>query len=158
MSCRNEPRAGSLDGTAGTAYRASTEQGREFGQRDSSPRGRKSSTCPSGKSLLRNDSDFWNAVAVTTQTSPRNYPGSCSQREPEKGQTLLRPPAEVVVTRREFIGTLAGALLAAPLAVEAQPAGKVWRIGFLSLQAPLVSYLCGSAACVGARRQGVPAA
>ena len=90
MSCRNEPRAGSLDGTAGTAYRASTERGREFGQRDSSPRGRKSSTCPSGKSPLRNDSDFWNAVAVTTQTLPRHYPGSCSQREPKKGQTLLR--------------------------------------------------------------------
>jgi putative ABC transport system substrate-binding protein len=36
-----------------------------------------------------------------------------------------------VVTRRAFIGTLAGGLLAAPLAAEAQPAGKVWRIGYL---------------------------
>ena len=36
------------------------------------------------------------------------------------------------VERRVFLaGTLA--LLAAPLAVEAQPAGKVWRIGYLSL-------------------------
>ena len=34
--------------------------------------------------------------------------------------------------RRAFIGTLAGSLLAAPLAAEAQPAGKVYRIGFLS--------------------------
>src|SRR6202035_3128346 len=33
--------------------------------------------------------------------------------------------------RRAFIGSLAGGLLAAPLAAEAQPAGKVWRIGFL---------------------------
>jgi len=33
--------------------------------------------------------------------------------------------------RRSFIGTLAGGLLAAPLAAEAQPAGKVPRIGFL---------------------------
>ena len=33
--------------------------------------------------------------------------------------------------RRAFIGTLAGTILAAPLAVEAQPAGKVPRIGFL---------------------------
>jgi putative ABC transport system substrate-binding protein len=32
--------------------------------------------------------------------------------------------------RRAFIGTLAGGL-AAPLAAEAQPAGKVWRIGLL---------------------------
>ena len=33
--------------------------------------------------------------------------------------------------RRAFLGTLTGGLLAAPLAVEAQPAGKVPRIGFL---------------------------
>ena len=34
--------------------------------------------------------------------------------------------------RRAFIGTLAGGLLAAPLAAEAQSAEKVWRIGILS--------------------------
>ena len=33
--------------------------------------------------------------------------------------------------RRAFIGTMTGALLAAPLAAEAQPTGKVYRIGFL---------------------------
>jgi putative tryptophan/tyrosine transport system substrate-binding protein len=33
--------------------------------------------------------------------------------------------------RRAFIGTLAGGLLAAPLAAGAQPAGKVYRIGIL---------------------------
>ena len=31
--------------------------------------------------------------------------------------------------RRAFLGTLAGGLLAAPLAADAQPDGKVWRIG-----------------------------
>jgi len=36
-----------------------------------------------------------------------------------------------VTTRREFIGTLAGALLTAPLAAEAQQTGKVARIGYL---------------------------
>ena len=35
--------------------------------------------------------------------------------------------------RRTFIGTLASGLLAAPLAAEAQPAGKVYRIGFLGI-------------------------
>jgi putative tryptophan/tyrosine transport system substrate-binding protein len=35
--------------------------------------------------------------------------------------------------RRTFVGTLAGGLLAAPLAVGAQPAGRIWRIGYLSL-------------------------
>jgi len=33
--------------------------------------------------------------------------------------------------RRAFLGTLAGGLLAAPLAAEAQPAGKVYRVGIL---------------------------
>ena len=33
--------------------------------------------------------------------------------------------------RRAFIGTLAGGLLAAPLAAQAQQAGKVWRVGLL---------------------------
>ena len=33
--------------------------------------------------------------------------------------------------RRAFLGTLAGSVLAAPLAPEAQQAGKVWRVGYL---------------------------
>jgi putative ABC transport system substrate-binding protein len=37
-----------------------------------------------------------------------------------------------MITRRVFIGSLAGGLLTAPLAAEAQPAGKVWRIGYLA--------------------------
>jgi putative ABC transport system substrate-binding protein len=41
-----------------------------------------------------------------------------------------------VVTRRAFIGTLAGGLLAAPLAAEAQQAGKVWRIGYITIGSP----------------------
>jgi ABC-type uncharacterized transport system substrate-binding protein len=40
------------------------------------------------------------------------------------------------VNRRTFVGTLALGLLAAPLAVEAQQAGKVVRIGLLSTAAP----------------------
>ncbi len=38
-----------------------------------------------------------------------------------------------MTTRRAFIGTLAGGLLAAPLAAEAQQAAKVARIGFLAV-------------------------
>jgi putative ABC transport system substrate-binding protein len=41
-----------------------------------------------------------------------------------------------VTTRREFIGTLAGAVLAAPLAAEAQQPAKVPRIGFLTTPSP----------------------
>src|SRR5690242_16253439 len=38
--------------------------------------------------------------------------------------------------RRAFLGTLAGGLLAAPLAVQAQQAGKIPRVGFLSIFSP----------------------
>jgi putative ABC transport system substrate-binding protein len=38
--------------------------------------------------------------------------------------------------RRMFLGTLAGGLLAAPLAAGAQPAGKVYRIGYISNSPP----------------------
>jgi ABC-type uncharacterized transport system substrate-binding protein len=44
-----------------------------------------------------------------------------------------------MMDRRAFIGTLAGGLLAAPLAAEGQQAGKVWRIGVLSDASPLSS-------------------
>ena len=37
-----------------------------------------------------------------------------------------------MMNRRKFIGTMAGGLLSAPLAAEAQRAEKVWHIGFLS--------------------------
>ena len=37
-----------------------------------------------------------------------------------------------MTTRRAFLGTLAGGLLTAPLATEAQQAGKVYRIGVLA--------------------------
>ena len=40
------------------------------------------------------------------------------------------------MNRRMFLGTLAGGLLAAPLAAEAQQAGKVWRIGWLDITPP----------------------
>ena len=41
-----------------------------------------------------------------------------------------------MITRRTFFGTLAGGLLAVPLAAEAQPAAKVYRIGSLANAAP----------------------
>ena len=37
-----------------------------------------------------------------------------------------------MISRRAFLGTLTGSLLAAPLAAEAQQTGKVYRIGYLS--------------------------
>jgi len=40
-----------------------------------------------------------------------------------------------MVSRRVFIGTLAGGLVAAPLAAGAQESRRVWRIGFLGLPA-----------------------
>jgi putative tryptophan/tyrosine transport system substrate-binding protein len=43
--------------------------------------------------------------------------------------------------RRAFLGTLAGGIVVAPLAAEAQPAGKVYRIGFLSQGQPPKAFL-----------------
>jgi putative ABC transport system substrate-binding protein len=37
-----------------------------------------------------------------------------------------------MIDRRAFVVAVAGGLIAAPLAVEARPVGKAWRIGFLS--------------------------
>jgi putative tryptophan/tyrosine transport system substrate-binding protein len=42
-----------------------------------------------------------------------------------------------VTTRRAFIGALAGGLVAAPLAAEAQSPGRVWRIGHLDGTSPM---------------------
>ena len=47
-----------------------------------------------------------------------------------------------MISRRAFIGTLTGGLLAAPLAAEAQQAGKVYRIGLISPATP-VSEMAG---------------
>ena len=41
-----------------------------------------------------------------------------------------------MMERRAFLGTLAGALMSAPLSAAAQPAGKIARIGYLAASAP----------------------
>ncbi len=47
-----------------------------------------------------------------------------------------------MTTRRAFLGTLAGGLLAAPVAADAQqPAGKVYRLGYLSVGSGTSTYL-----------------
>ena len=44
-----------------------------------------------------------------------------------------------MMDRRTFLGVIAGSLLAAPPAAEAQQAGRVWRIGYLSADDPSVA-------------------
>jgi putative ABC transport system substrate-binding protein len=56
--------------------------------------------------------------------------------------------------RRAFIGTLAGGLLAAPLATEVQQAGKVWRIGFLGVASAARFESFIEAVRLGLREQG----
>ena len=48
------------------------------------------------------------------------------------------------IPRRAFMAVIAGSLLAAPLAAEAQPAGKVPRIGFLGLNPGANPHLRGA--------------
>jgi hypothetical protein len=43
-----------------------------------------------------------------------------------------RGQAGALVNRRAFLGSLAGGLLTAPLAAEAEQVGKVYRIGWLT--------------------------
>jgi putative ABC transport system substrate-binding protein len=50
--------------------------------------------------------------------------------------SLKIDPGPRLIERRTFLGVIAGSLLAPPLAAEAQPAGKVWRIGWLSFSPP----------------------
>jgi hypothetical protein len=45
-----------------------------------------------------------------------------------------------VIDRRAFLDTLAGGLLAAPLAVQAQQSQKGWRIGYLSVASDVEPY------------------
>jgi ABC-type uncharacterized transport system substrate-binding protein len=58
-----------------------------------------------------------------------------------------------VIDRRTFLGTLAGALLAAPLAVEAQQAARVSRVGSLSTvigaQSPIRRFLSEALQALG---------
>ena len=42
-----------------------------------------------------------------------------------------------MISRRTFVATLTGGLLAAPLAAGAQPTGKAYRIGLISVGTPL---------------------
>jgi putative ABC transport system substrate-binding protein len=51
-------------------------------------------------------------------------------------ETSLKKVHEGAMNRRAFLSAVTGGLLTAPLAVEAQPAGKMWRIGVLSSGSP----------------------
>ena len=55
-----------------------------------------------------------------------------------------------LLDRRAFLATLGGGLLVAPLAAEAQPAGKVYRVGFLGNSTPALE-----ANLVGPFREGL---
>ena len=57
-----------------------------------------------------------------------------------------------MMNRRAFLRALSASLFAAPLAVEAQQAGKVWRIGFLRSGHPPENYIAGLKQ--GLREQG----
>jgi putative tryptophan/tyrosine transport system substrate-binding protein len=59
-----------------------------------------------------------------------------------------------VICRRAFIGTMAGGLLTAPLAAEAQPAGNVHQIGYLNYGSPAESASRVNALRTGLRDRG----
>jgi putative ABC transport system substrate-binding protein len=59
-----------------------------------------------------------------------------------------------LIQRRTFLTILAGGLLAAPLAAEAQPAGRVYRVGYLSPLSPSADATRGEAFLQGLRELG----
>ena len=56
--------------------------------------------------------------------------------------------------RRAFLGTLAGGIVVAPLAAEAQPAGNVHQIGYLNYGSPAESASRVNALRIGLRDHG----
>jgi ABC-type uncharacterized transport system substrate-binding protein len=68
---------------------------------------------------------------------------------PDDGLGYHRAP---MMNRRRFLRTVSASLFVAPLAVEAQQAGKVWRIGFLRSGHPPENYIAGLKQ--GLREQG----
>jgi hypothetical protein len=59
-----------------------------------------------------------------------------------------------VMKRRAFLGTLAGGLLAAPLAAGAQPPGKVYRIGYLDATTARVPFGRSGKGCASSGGSG----
>jgi len=53
-------------------------------------------------------------------------------RRTDGWRRIAAVPIQPVISRRAFLATVSGGLLAAPLAAQAQRAGKMWRIGWLS--------------------------
>jgi len=58
------------------------------------------------------------------------------------------------VHRRAFLSTMAGGFLAAPLAAQAQQAGKVYRVGFLGTATPSLMAAWLTAFREGLRERG----
>src|SRR2546426_10896431 len=63
-------------------------------------------------------------------------PTGCPGGYPIKRRLLDRRLGGPVIERRSFMAVMAGGVLAAPLAAEAQTAGKVYRVGILSTASP----------------------
>ena len=66
-----------------------------------------------------------------------SYAGPWPSDAVSASPALSKEPGEPVTTRRVFLGTLACAILAAPCAAGAQQAGKVYRVGLISVGSPL---------------------
>src|SRR5262249_30766621 len=75
------------------------------------------------------------------RSSSRGASEARTDRQPQDGEDAwshdpalaagARGPGDPVISRRAFVASRTGSLLTAPLAVEAQQAGKVYRIGVL---------------------------
>src|SRR5712692_8402688 len=64
------------------------------------------------------------------------YPVAAGRAEPHSTGWVVQLTEAHLMERRTFMAMLTGGLLAAPLAAEAQQAGRVYRIGWINTASP----------------------
>src|SRR5712692_10946211 len=88
--------------------------------------------------------------------SPRRWPTPCPSARiaPPMKPANPRTYSRYSLGRRRFLALVSGSLLAAPLVAEAQPVGKVYRVGFLGTATPSLMSAWLTAFRAGLRERG----
>src|SRR6202011_3832382 len=77
-----------------------------------------------------------NRAAHQNRTGDQPQDRQSAWLDDSAGASAAGGSSDRVIERRTFLGVIAGGLLAAPLAAEAQQAGKVYRLGSIVAEMP----------------------